>query len=219
MRVVTQGRAAWLLAAAICLSSSVGASSWQVPAASWLDRPLIGWNSAGSAVPKPPGAEEEKAAVIARCRLKPHADTLPERALDTAGWIVFWNFDQQLVRDGVEVVGGMSGADGMCRPANYNLFVFVDGRFAGTLSPTAMTSRLDGSSGAVRLPVPQLTAEFARYSPQDPLCCPSSRVTVRYRIDRLPAGPVVVPVDVRTTRGQTPENPKNQTTRTLKTHA
>jgi hypothetical protein len=63
-----------------------------------------------------------------------------------------------------------------------------------------MTSSRDGSSGVVRLPLPAVTAEFARFATTDPLCCPSSRMTVRYRIDRTPAGPVVVPVDVKTTR-------------------
>ena len=88
----------------------------------------------------------------------------------------------------------------MCRPAAYNLFVFVGGRFAGVLSPMAMTSRLDSSSGVVRLPLPGVTAEFVRFASTDPLCCPSSRMTVRYRIDRTAAGPVVAPVEVRTTR-------------------
>jgi len=88
----------------------------------------------------------------------------------------------------------------MCRPATYNLFVFVGGRYAGVLSPASMTSRIDSSSGAVRMPLPVITAEFARYTTTDPLCCPSSRVTVRYRIDRTAAGPVVAPVEVRTTR-------------------
>ena len=78
--------------------------------------------------------------------------------------------------------------------------MFVGGTFAGVLSPTPMTSRLDGSSGAVRLPLPNITAEFARYTSADPLCCPSSRVTVRYRIDRSAAGPVVAPVEIRTSR-------------------
>jgi hypothetical protein len=63
-----------------------------------------------------------------------------------------------------------------------------------------MTSRLDSSSAAVRMPLPAITAEFARYAGTDALCCPSSRVTVRYRIDPSAAGPVVAPVDVRTTR-------------------
>ena len=110
-------------------------------------------------------------------------------------------FDQRLVREDVEVVAGMRSADGMCRPVAYNLFVLVGGRFAGDVSPAPMTSRLDGSSGAVRLPLPNITAEFARYSSDDPLCCPSAHVTVRYRIDRTGGGPVLLPIDIRTTRG------------------
>jgi hypothetical protein len=93
----------------------------------------------------------------------------------------------------VEIVGGMVGADGMCRPVKYNVFVFVASRFAGVLSPTVMTSRLDSASGAVALMADAITAQFARYAPTDPLCCPSSRVVVRYRIDNAP-GPVVVPI-------------------------
>jgi hypothetical protein len=200
-RYTTVQLRALLTAAVVALCASAG-SAQQPPIASWLDKPLVNWNKPGAAIPTPPSAEENKADLIKRCELERLPATAPEKALDAAGWVTFWNFDQQLVRDGVEIVGGMASADGMCRPADYNLFVFVDGRFAGVLSPTVMTSRLDGSSGAVRMPLPQLTAEFARYTPKDPLCCPSSRVTVRYRIDRTPSGPVVTPVDVRTTRGQ-----------------
>ena len=126
----------------------------------------------------------------------PPRSTAAERAVDTAGWIPFWNFDQQLLRDDVEIVGGMRGADGMCRPANYNIFVFVGGRFAGVLSPVPMTSRLDSSSGVVRMQPPAITAEFARYTNTDPMCCPSSHVRVSYRIERTTAGPVVVATDV-----------------------
>ena len=183
----------WLFAASQGFAQEARSSSW-------LDRPLVNWNKPGDRVPAPPSDAEAKQEVMNRCQLTPPLVTAAEKAVDAAGWVPFWNVDQQLVRDGVEIVGGMSGADGMCRPAKYSLFVFVDGRFAGTLSPTTMTSRLDGSSGAVRMSLPLLTAEFARYAPSDPLCCPSSRMTVRYRIDRTPAGPVVAPVDVRTTR-------------------
>jgi hypothetical protein len=166
----------------------------------WLDVPLTNWNTPGAPVPPAPAVQEAKQAVVGRCRLVPPAATAGERALDSAGWIPFWNFDQEIHREGVEIVGGMSGADGMCRPTVYNLFVFVDGRFAGTLSPALMTSRLDASSGAVRLAPDAITAEFARYASEDPLCCPSSRVTVRYRLDRTGLGPVVIPVEARTTR-------------------
>ena len=201
MRRVTRFRSRVLPAAAILWSLlAPAASAQEARASSWLDRPLVNWNTPGDKVPAPPAAGETKQALIKRCLLTPPLATPAETAVDAAGWVPFWNVDQQLVRDGVEIIGGMSEADGMCRPGKYNLFAFVDGRFAGALSPTPMTSRLDGSSGAVRMPLPLLTAEFARYAASDPLCCPSSRVTVRYRIDRTPAGPVVVPVDVRTTR-------------------
>jgi hypothetical protein len=188
------------VAAILWLFTATVASAQEASASSWLDRPLTNWNKTGEDVPPAPAEAETKQALIERCRLTPPLATVAEKAVDSAGWIPFWNVDQQLVRDGVEIVGGMRAADGMCRPASYNLFVFVDGRFAGVLSPTLMTARLDGASGAVRLPLPQLTAEFARYASSDPLCCPSSRVTVRYRIDRTPAGPVVMPVEARTTR-------------------
>ena len=183
------------------LAISAGALSAQPKTQESWHRPLANWNQAGAPLPAPPAAEESKASLIARCRLTPPRGTPAEKAVDGADRVPFHNFDRRLVREGVEVVGGMAGSDGMCRPTNYNLFVFVRGRFAGTLSPLAMTSRLDASSGAVRLPLPQITAEFARYAASDPLCCPSSRVIVHYRIERGGAGAVVVPIEVRTTRG------------------
>jgi hypothetical protein len=174
----------------------------QAPPASWLDRPVAGWNKAGEKLPAPPAIQggEPRGDIIGRCKLTPPQSTASERAVDAAGWIPFWNFDQQLVRDDVEIVGGMRGADGMCRPTAYNLFVFVGGRFAGVLSPTPMGSRLDSSSGAVRLPLPNVTVDFARYTSTDALCCPSAHVRVSYRIDRSTAGPVVVPTEIKTTR-------------------
>jgi hypothetical protein len=193
-------RAALALAAGSLLLITFPVSAGQSTSASWLDRPLKNWNQAGGPVPVAPGGDETAESIIGRCRLTPPRSTKPERAIDAEGWIPFWNVDQQLVREDVEVIAGMRAADGMCRPATYNLFVFVGGRFAGTLSPTAMTSRLDSSSGVVRLPLPAITAEFLRFASTDPLCCPSSRLTVRYRIDRTAAGPVVVPMDVRNAR-------------------
>jgi hypothetical protein len=186
----------------VILLSTIAALAQDAGVTSWLDRPLVNWNRAGEGVPSPPANDETTLSLIERCQLTPPRSTSAEKAVDAAGWVPFWNVDQQLRRDGVEIVGGMRAADGMCRPAQYQLFVFVDERFAGVLSRTPMTSRLDGSSGAVRMPMPLplLTAEFARYTPTDLVCCPSSRVTVRYRIDRTGPGPVVVPVDVRSTR-------------------
>ena len=176
--------------------SRVGATAslqQQAPAPSWLDRPMSPWNAPGQPVPNAPRADESRADTMKRCDLKRLGSTAGERALVDAGWIPYHNFDQQIMRDDLEIIAGMTGADGMCRPTGYNLFVFVADRFAGTLSPVLMTSRLDSSSGAVRITAKDaLTADFARYSSTDPLCCPSSHVTVRYTIDRSgPAASVV----------------------------
>jgi LppP/LprE lipoprotein len=192
-----------ILIACAAVGSMIAAAAAQAPPASWLDRPLANWNKAGETVPAPAdarGGGESRAGISSRCKLTPPQSTAAERAVEAAGWIPFWNFDQQLVRDDVEIVGGMRGADGMCQPTAYNLFVFVGGRFAGRLSPTTMGARLDSSSGAVRLPLPNVTVDFARYTSTDPMCCPSAHVRVTYRIERAAAGPLIVPAEVRATR-------------------
>lgn len=153
-------------------------------------------------MPRPPAGDEPRDDALKHCRLELLRSTVGEQAVDGAEWTPYLHFDRRVTDKDVEIVGGMRDADGMCRPANFNLFVFVGGRFAGTLSPVPMVSRIDGSAGAVRIVSPDtITAEFARYRDEDPLCCPSSRVTVRYRIERSAARVVVVPVDVRKTRG------------------
>lgn len=173
----------------------------QTPARSWLDRPLVNWNASVTRVPRAAANEEPVAEVAKRCDLQVKKTTSGERAVSDAGWLPFYLFDRQIVQGDVEIIGGLSGADGMCRPAGYNVFVFVGGRFAGTLSPELMTSRVDGSAGAVRLSAEgTIAAEFTRYIDPDPLCCPSGRVTVRYQIDRKSASPIVVPVAVQPTR-------------------
>jgi hypothetical protein len=63
-----------------------------------------------------------------------------------------------------------------------------------------MTSRTDSSASIVRSAPPLVSAEFARYKPSDALCCPSARQAVRYRLERSGAEPLLVPVQVRTTR-------------------
>jgi hypothetical protein len=85
------------------------------------------------------------------------------------------------------VVRGAAGYDGMCRPRQYQDFVFVRGAFAGTLSPQPMDSRTDGAIGRVFLQSDRrVTAEFARYTAKDPLCCPSSSTTVEFAIEGDP---------------------------------
>jgi len=99
----------------------------------------------------------------------------------------------------LRVIWALSGYDGMCRPWGYQAFVFFRGAFAGTLSPDAMNSRTDASLSSVQLAAPGvagdlLVATFQRYADSDPLCRPSRRTLVRYRIDRIGSAPILVPV-------------------------
>jgi hypothetical protein len=185
--------------AIVLLPAAIAAG--QTSATSWLDRPLSNWNKVTS-LPNAPQPHEAHAQLINRCKVETREFTPAWDRLKDAGWVPFLHMDRQLTLADIEIVDGMNGADGMCRPAPFNVFVFVGGRFAGTLSPEPMTSRLDGSVGAVRIVSAEtITAEFARYGPQDPLCCPSSRATVDFRVDRTGPTVFVMPVEIRTTRG------------------
>ena len=179
-----------------------GAVSAQTPATSWLDRPLSNWNTAGRTVPRAVPVNDPMVETAKRCAFPTVMRATPgQRALVDAGWRPFHLFDREMAQRDVEIIGALAGADGMCRPLNFNAFVFVNGRLAGTLSPSDMNSRTDGSIGVVRLAEDDtIAAEFSRFSQTDALCCPSGRVSVRYRIDRTATAPVVVPVSMRALR-------------------
>jgi hypothetical protein len=175
----------------------------QAPAQkTWLDTPLANWNVSGRAIPQARFEHESAADLAQRCGYQPLTSTAGERALAAAGWIPFRVFDRQIISGDIEIIGGLAGADLMCRPTSFNAFVFVNGQLAGTLSPTLMMSRTDGSiGGAIRLaPDGTIDAGFSRYLDKDALCCPSGNVTVRYRLDQTTTPAVVVPVSVRVTR-------------------
>ena len=92
----------------------------------------------------------------------------------------------------------------MCRPFEFNVFVFSQGTYAGTLSPDNMNSRTDGSlfvgpgqQVAVIAPGGSIAANFIRYADTDPLCCPSLGVThVVYGVPTQSGQPVVVPESI-----------------------
>jgi hypothetical protein len=129
------------------------------------------------------------------CKPKP-ASTNEERALSGLGWFI-----SSSVRDGhgVIIVSVSQGFDGMCRPEGYQDFVFVNGKFAGTLSPTLMVSRVDGASGRIRfIALNTIQVEFNRYSDQDPLCCPSRISEATYLLLNEGGQPLVVLKGVRT---------------------
>lgn len=167
---------------------------------SWLDRPLTAWNTPAALVPSPAQKPAQPAALIKRCSLTPPTPSPGASTLATAGWIPYLHQDRALARDGIEVIGGLTDAGAACEPAGFNLFVFVAGRFAGTLSPMPMTASRDAVAGAVRLVnADSLTTEFARFAPGDLECCPSTRVRVTYRIERG-AQPTIVATGVQVLR-------------------
>lgn len=157
------------------LLTTVGAAFGQT---SWLDRPLNNWNNGNGTVPNAP---RTLVAISAQCQSQiRQPDSIADRAVTRAGWSLF---GAAQTYGQVAVVNAMAGTDGMCRPSLYNTFVFVNGRYAGSLSPTTMESRSDGSLSQASLTgVDSITAEFARYRSSDALCCPSQKSIVTYSI-------------------------------------
>lgn len=146
---------------------------------SWLDRPLdTNWNNGNGVVPNAPrnvGRIEGNCVEQVR-----QPESLADRAVTRAGWYLF---GPSQTYGNVSLVMAMADVDGMCRPNNYNAFVFVSNRFLGTLSPNASIARSDGAIGSVNLYSPKrITADFARYTSNDPLCCPSQKSYVEYSI-------------------------------------
>jgi hypothetical protein len=162
---------------------------------------LTQWNQSVAIVTPPIPVGETREALRKRCGSSALKGSAAADALSKAGWVPFLHLDQHLVRDDVEVLGGMVDAGPGCEARLFNLFVFVRGSFAGTVSPLAMAPNRDGQVGAVRISdADAMTAEFARYLPGDPECCPSSRVRVTYRLDRRGARPILEATDARRIR-------------------
>lgn len=148
---------------------------------SWLDRPVTNWNQNTRLVPTAPRATGD-APTVARCAASVrNPESLSDRALTRAGWTLFGPAQTFGL---VTVINGMASVDGMCRPNQYNTFVFISNRFIGTLSPTVMNSRTDGALSETRLNSQKdISAEYVRYKSSDALCCPSQTSNVVYTIE------------------------------------
>jgi hypothetical protein len=174
---------------------------------SWLDNPPPDWNTPGMAVPPSPHIPPSGDARCFDALVVP--GTPGEQAVAAAGWFLFdspQSLSPTMTPYGeIEVVFGQSSADGMCRPAGYQAFVFVGGVLAGTLSPNLMLSRDDGALiQATASSETQIQAEYVRYTSQDALCCPSARSTVWFGLVRTMAGPVMRLVKVSKAPTTTP---------------
>jgi hypothetical protein len=146
---------------------------------SWLDQAKpASWNTPGMSIPTPPPKE---GAVDPRCRTAARPVELEaDRRLQAKGWDLFGEYEGgwQTV-----VIRATANYDGMCRPLQYQVFVFVRGVFAGTLSPKPMDSRTDGALSSVSLQSNgRLAAEYLRYATTDALCCSSRTTAVEFEI-------------------------------------
>ena len=155
----------------------------------WLDGDRVSWNAGDAEVPAAPAAP---APSMAPCdRLVRTAETPEDAQLAERGWRLFSAFQRGW---GITVVGGFVDFDGMCRPVMFQQFVFVDGVFAGTLAPEATMPRTDGALTDAGIAEPgRVYATYVRYTPDDPLCCPSSQTVVQFDVVRTPEGPTVTP--------------------------
>ena len=181
---------ATILAAAIALVAASGPQSW-------LDaKTLVPWNTVRQMqLPARPGAPDAELARGGRCAstVRPPTST-EDHALVTRGWSLAGPYQRY---GETSIVVAMAGADGMCRPMGYQAFVFVDGWYAGTLSPRPMDARTDGALAALSIPLydaSNFTVDYVRYAPADALCCPHGTTTVSFKVKSLGGRPHVVPV-------------------------
>jgi len=176
------------------LAVSLVPGTSQTYSAKWLDSPLKQWNIAGAKLPVEPIQDWDKA--YPECRPLHHPEVGEEEAVAKAGWMIFGSSGDE---GKLAVVSGGIGFDGMCRPDDLQLFVFVEGKFAGTLSPAPMYARSDGVVATVSIPESdKIVVEFKRYEGDDPLCCPSGMSEATFLIQRDAKGPVATLISVRT---------------------
>lgn len=169
----------------------------------WMDGQRIeNWNKKGEPIPAAPKQERPpimpgpnqrapslQAGPCAEQLRKPFGPE--DKAVMEAGWGLVGSLQ---IHSGVAVMAGASGADAMCRPLAFQVFVFAEGRFIGTLSPQPMTPRTDGMLSGVQLYGETLRATYQRYSEKDPLCCPSRASEVTFKVD----GKLATPESVQT---------------------
>jgi hypothetical protein len=201
-----------LLLTFVLASFVINSEAQQIEATnSWLDQRLVKLEPSSNkfaALPRPVPTGESP--LSGRCREQIRQPASPsERAVVKMGWTLY---GPAQIFGPARIFLAMTGVDGMCRPLGYQAFVYSEGRYAGTLSPTPMNSRTDGALNTIRLTsATRISAEFARYGDTDPLCCPSRISIVSYNLknDEVPD---LTAVNVITSPTSRPEDPskKNQ---------
>ncbi len=85
----------------------------------------------------------------------------------------------------------------------YRGFVFVEGAFAGTISPVLMNARSDGGVSGLGVDLydeAEFGVTFTRYSGSDPLCCPHASTSLSYKIEMRGNRAIVAPAATQTTK-------------------
>jgi len=190
---------AFIAAALAALILDAGPAAAQSSSGRWLDRnPPRNWNHPGMRLPRAPRHARPTPRELRLCG-KPRAPRrAEERAVVRAGWQLMGK--ARRVGD-VTIIDAKTANDGMCRPNGYQLFAFVGGRFAGTISPRIMNARTDGAAGGrIQWIGGAFRVEFFRYRRRDPLCCPSRKSVLTLGVGSVAGRPVLFPVGVRTTQ-------------------
>jgi hypothetical protein len=190
-----------LMLASVVLFTALLVSGTAAADGLWFDGPVTNWNQPGMTVPTAPPRDP---AVNPRCFEGDNAPvSRPEQIVVDAGWTLVGSRAAGLP---LEMVLATSSFDGMCRPMQYQVFVFADRQFAGTMSPVLMDSRSDGAlTGRELHPNDVIVGIYVRYTPADPLCCPSARSRALFQIDRSGGSPLLVLKELSTEAN--PETP------------
>ena len=107
------------LIAVVCL----GPAGAQAPAGNWLDSsPVTAWNRPGTPIPSAPEQQNPDPRCRALAR-SPQSDE--DRQLRTHGWDLVG--PAPAAKD-IEVIAATADYDGMCRPRQYQSFVFAHGK-------------------------------------------------------------------------------------------
>jgi hypothetical protein len=168
---------AFLLAASLVLAQR---TPQETPDGTWLDtRAAWKWSEAELR-----RGERERGNTRCEALTRPPA-TPAERILSQAEWMLTGSASITNRKTGIEIAYGFRQFDGMCRDLQGQGFVFVNGRAIGTLSPRLTYARSDGHLGEVTVSDSgEVRATFRRYSPKDPLCCPSRESVAFYSVAR-----------------------------------
>jgi hypothetical protein len=200
--------------APLALAASLALIGAAPPSPLWLDRPVpANWNAPAPIIPQAPawsgdgkkiaGRKDPELVPGGRCSSVIRAPKgLADRRVAAMGWSIFSPTSSgYLIPGGPHwtIVMGTSDADGMCRPVAYQVFAFRDGRYVGTLSPSLMTSRSDGSFVTAKTTTTGLLrVDFARYVDADAMCCPHATTRVTFGLRTIRGRSAIVPIATTT---------------------